>query len=125
MDLTDPVSMETVVEEAIQAFGHIDILLLAAGVLQIGFFKDISSELDKHIMDVNYSGQRELIRTVLPSEPMFSAHTHTHTHTHTHVCVCVHCVCIFISVCIVVLKFYHSSSNVEGGGWFVVSPTAH
>ncbi len=55
-------------EQATKAFGYIDILILTAGILQFGYFKDIPSELDRRVMEVNYFGQRTLIQAVLPGE---------------------------------------------------------
>ena len=72
LNLTDATSMEMIVEEAERAFGHVDILMLAAGILHFGYLKNVSKELDQKIMEVNYSGQRELLRLLLPGEPFVS-----------------------------------------------------
>ena len=68
LDLTESEALPSKVEQATKAFGHIDILILAAGILQFGYFKDIPSELDRRVMEVNYFGQRTLIQAVLPGE---------------------------------------------------------
>ena len=68
LDLTESDALPSKVEQATKAFGHIDILILAAGILQFGYFKDIPPELDRRVMEVNYFGQRTLIQAVLPGE---------------------------------------------------------
>ena len=68
LDLTEDDSLPSKVEHATKAFGHIDILILAAGILQFGYFKDIPPEVDRKVMEVNYFGQRALIQAVLPGE---------------------------------------------------------
>ena len=68
LDLTKGDTLPSKVDQATKAFGHIDVLLLAAGILQFGYFKDIPPEVDRKVMEVNYFGQRALIQTVLPGE---------------------------------------------------------
>ena len=68
LDLTESDLLPSKVEQATEAFGHIDILILAAGILQFGYFKDIPPEVDRRVMEVNYFGQRMLIQAVLPGE---------------------------------------------------------
>lgn len=65
IDLMNAKSFKSVVEEASGAFGHIDILILAAGIGQLANFKHISQDVDLKVMEVNYGGPRELIRMVL------------------------------------------------------------
>ena len=68
LDLTESDSLPSKVEQATEAFGHIDILILAAGVYQCCYFKDIPPEVDRMVMEVDYFGQRTLIQAVLPGE---------------------------------------------------------
>ena len=49
-------------------FGHIDIVILAAGIAQFGHFKDVQPEVDRRVMEVDYFGQRTLIQEVLRGE---------------------------------------------------------
>ena len=68
LDLTESETLRSKVEQATKAFGHIDMLILAAGVTNMGHFKDIHPGLDRRVMEVNYFGQRALIQGVLPGE---------------------------------------------------------
>ena len=68
LDLTESEILSSKVEQATKMFGHIDIVILTAGILQFGHFKDVPSELDRRIMEVNYFGQRTLIQEVLRGE---------------------------------------------------------
>ena len=74
LDLTEGDSLPSKVEQATKAFGHIDILILAAGIYQCCHFKDIPPEVDRRVMEVDYFGQRTLMQAILPSEPCVPGH---------------------------------------------------
>ena len=73
LDLTQSEAVPFKVEQATRLYGHIDILILAAGVLQMGHFKDITPDVDCRVMDVNYFGQRSLVQQVLPGDSLVCA----------------------------------------------------
>lgn len=66
LDLAEYQNMEKKAEEAINAFGRIDILVNNGGVSQRSFVKDTEIEVDKRIMDINYLGTIALTKAVLP-----------------------------------------------------------
>jgi short-subunit dehydrogenase len=66
LDLCDSESLPMKTQEAVKAFGHIDILLLTAGILQFGFFVGVPESIDRKVFEVVFFGQRRLIQTVLP-----------------------------------------------------------
>ena len=66
LDLCDSESLPLKTQEAVKAFGHIDILLLTAGILQFGFFVGVPESIDRKVFEVVFFGQRRLIQAVLP-----------------------------------------------------------
>jgi short-subunit dehydrogenase len=54
------------VVEALKWFGRIDILVNNGGISQRSFAKDTSIEVDKRIMEINYTGTVALTKAVLP-----------------------------------------------------------
>ena len=68
LDLTEGETLPSKVDQATKMFGHIDILILAAGIYQCCYFMDIPPEVDRKIMEVDYFGQRALMQAVLPGE---------------------------------------------------------
>ena len=74
LDLTEGDSLPSKVEQATKAFGHIDILILAAGIYQCCRFEDIPPEVDRRVMEVDYFGQRTLMQAILPSETCVPGH---------------------------------------------------
>ena len=77
LDLLICESLPSKAEEATKMFGHIDVLILAAGILQVGHFKDVPPEVDRRVMEVDYFGQRTLIQEVLPGELHETVDAHT------------------------------------------------
>lgn len=53
-------------DEALQAFGYIDILVNNGGVSQRSFAKDTAIDVDERIMNINYIGTIALTKTLLP-----------------------------------------------------------
>lgn len=66
LDLEDYNNLQPKVDEALAAFGEIDILVNNGGVSQRSFVKDTQIEVDKRIMDINYLGTVALSKAVLP-----------------------------------------------------------
>lgn len=66
LDLEDYSNLEPKVEEAIAAFGHIDILVNNGGISQRSFAKDTEIAVDKRLMDINYLGTVGLSKALLP-----------------------------------------------------------
>ena len=56
LDLEDFTNLKPKVEEAIAAFGTIDVLVNNGGVSQRSLVKDTHISVDKRIMDINYLG---------------------------------------------------------------------
>ena len=61
-------SLSKKVEQATKAFGHVDIIIFASGIHQLGRLEDVSSKVDYNVMSVNYLGPAEIIRSIIPSE---------------------------------------------------------
>jgi len=56
MDLACPEKMKDIVKEAIDAFGHIDILINNAGISQRSLIKDTKFEVYQKLININYLG---------------------------------------------------------------------
>ncbi len=66
LDLEDFTNLKPKVEEAIAAFGTIDVLVNNGGVSQRSLVKDTHISVDKRIMDINYLGTVALTKELLP-----------------------------------------------------------
>ena len=66
LDLSKPATLQAVSEEAIQCFGHIDILINNGGIRHRGLVNETSLEVDRQIMEVNYFGNIALTKYLLP-----------------------------------------------------------
>ena len=66
LDLEDYTNLQEVTNTAISAFGKIDILVNNGGISQRSLVKDTDIEVDKRIMDINYLGNVELAKALLP-----------------------------------------------------------
>ena len=66
LDLEDYNNLQSKVDEALAAFGSIDILVNNGGVSQRSFVKDTQITVDKRIMDINYLGTVALSKAILP-----------------------------------------------------------
>lgn len=66
IDLAENKNAATWVEEALQLFGSIDILINNAGVGQWGKAIDTSEEIERKIFEVNYFGPIALTKALLP-----------------------------------------------------------
>ncbi len=66
LDLTDTDSMNEVVDEAINAFGRIDMLINNAGISQRSKIIDTQLSVYKKLIDINYLGTVALSKALLP-----------------------------------------------------------
>jgi short-subunit dehydrogenase len=66
LDLEDYTNLQSKAEEAIAAFGKVDILVNNGGVSQRSLVKDTHISVDKRIMDINYLGTVALTKVILP-----------------------------------------------------------
>jgi NAD(P)-dependent dehydrogenase (short-subunit alcohol dehydrogenase family) len=66
LDVTDPTSVQTAVDAAVERFGHIDVLVNNAGNFYAGFFEEISPEDFRAQVDTNLFGPLNVTRAVLP-----------------------------------------------------------
>lgn len=66
LDLEDYNNLQPKADEAIAAFGTIDILVNNGGISQRSFVKDTAIAVDKRIMDINYLGTVALTKAILP-----------------------------------------------------------
>ena len=65
-DLADKTERSEAVVKAQQCFGHIDCLILNAGVSQRARFADTSAEVFDLIMETNFKAAVDLVRAILP-----------------------------------------------------------
>jgi short-subunit dehydrogenase len=66
LDLEDYTNLEIKADEAIAAFGKVDILVNNGGISQRSLVKDTNILVDKRIMDINYLGNIALTKAILP-----------------------------------------------------------
>lgn len=66
LDLADSSNIENKVQQAIEAFGYIDILLNNGGISQRSLVRETSLAVDRSIMEVNYFGTIALSKALLP-----------------------------------------------------------
>ncbi len=66
LDLMDQGSFPQKTAEAIQAFGHIDIMVHNGGISQRSLIRETHPDVDRKLMEVNYFGTIALTKAVLP-----------------------------------------------------------
>ena len=66
LDLNAPDTFDAKKNEAIQRFGHVDILINNGGVSQRSLAKDTTVAVDRQIMEVNYFGTIALTKALMP-----------------------------------------------------------
>lgn len=66
LDLAAPDQLPNKVQEAIQAFGHIDIMFHNGGISQRSLAIETKLEVDRKIMEVNFFGTIALTKAILP-----------------------------------------------------------
>ena len=65
-DVTDPVDNKRMVEETINSFGRIDILINNAGISMRAVFEDVDIEVIRKVMDINFYGAVYATKYCLP-----------------------------------------------------------
>src|SRR3954453_1230074 len=65
-DVTDPASVQTADDGAVDRFGRIDVLINNAGNFYAGFFEEITSEDFRAQVETNLFGPLNVPRAVLP-----------------------------------------------------------
>ena len=66
LDLENFASLELKAQEALKAFGKIDILINNGGISQRSLAAETNIRVDKRIMDINYLGTVALTKAILP-----------------------------------------------------------
>lgn len=66
LDVTNQEQIDTGVQQAIEAFGRIDVLVNNAGYGLLGSVEEVSDAEAKHQFEVNVFGALNVIRTILP-----------------------------------------------------------
>jgi NAD(P)-dependent dehydrogenase (short-subunit alcohol dehydrogenase family) len=66
LDVTDPASVQAVVDAAVERFGRIDVLVNNAGNFHAGFFEEITPEDFRAQIETNLFGPLNVTRAVLP-----------------------------------------------------------
>jgi dehydrogenase/reductase SDR family member 7B len=66
LDLTKSAEFGSIVEQVIEEYGHIDILVNNGGKSQRSYAIETPIEIDRHIMEIDYFGHIALTKAVLP-----------------------------------------------------------
>lgn len=66
VDITNETEVKRAIEEGVEIFGHIDVVLNNAGYYLVGSMEEISDEEFRKTMDVNVFGMANVIRHVMP-----------------------------------------------------------
>jgi 2-hydroxycyclohexanecarboxyl-CoA dehydrogenase len=66
-DVTDRAAVDAAIDEALETYGSIEILVTSAGVCQFARFEDITLEDWHHTLDVNLTGTFHCCQAVLPN----------------------------------------------------------
>lgn len=67
LDVTNPIEVRSAVSAALDAFGHIDVLVNNAGYATVGAIEEVSDNAIRHQFETNVFGALDVMRTVLPS----------------------------------------------------------
>jgi len=67
LDVTNEIEIEQAVNYILGKYGRVDVLINNAGVSQRSLTKDITNEVGKALMDVNFYGSIHLTKALLPS----------------------------------------------------------
>ncbi|XP_076008282.1 dehydrogenase/reductase (SDR family) member 7Cb [Genypterus blacodes] len=67
LDFSDMDSMEEVVAEVMECYGYVDVLICNSSTKLKAPVQNVSLEMDKNIMDINYFGPSTLAKGVLPT----------------------------------------------------------
>jgi NAD(P)-dependent dehydrogenase (short-subunit alcohol dehydrogenase family) len=66
LDVTDPASVQTAVDAAVERFGRIDVLVNNAGNFYAGYFEEVTPEDFRAQIETNLFGPLNVTRAVLP-----------------------------------------------------------
>lgn len=66
LDVTDPAAAEAAVQEAVERFGRLDVLVNNAGSFQAGFFEEMTPEAFRSQIETTLYGPINLVRAALP-----------------------------------------------------------
>ena len=66
-DVSDYEDCKSVVQQGVERFGTIDLLVNDAGISHIGLFQDMTPDEWQHIMNVNIGSVMNLFHLVIPS----------------------------------------------------------
>lgn len=67
LDFSDMDSMEDVVDEVVECYGYVDVLICNSSMKLKAPVQNISLEVDRNIMDINYFGPSTLTKGILPT----------------------------------------------------------
>jgi len=67
LDLAKSEEMTAKVAQALDHFGHVDVLINNGGISQRSLIKDTTLEVDRRVMEINYFGTVALTKALLPS----------------------------------------------------------
>lgn len=65
-DVRDPAAMADAVQKCVQAFGHLDVLVVNAGVSSFGALDELTPQAWRDVIDVNLNGAAFTIRAAMP-----------------------------------------------------------
>jgi dehydrogenase/reductase SDR family protein 7B len=65
-DVTDAGAHDSIIQAILQRWGRLDILVLNAGIGQRGSVAETDPAVERHLMEVNYFGQTEVLHAALP-----------------------------------------------------------
>lgn len=66
-DLSNPAHQTSSAAQALEAFGHVDLFVHAAGLSQRGLAEQTLVEIDRRLMEVNFFAAAAIAKTLLPS----------------------------------------------------------
>ena len=66
VDLADTAAFKKIIEQAINFFGRIDVLINNAGISQRSFAAETELDVDRKIFDINYFGTIALTKALIP-----------------------------------------------------------
>lgn len=65
-DVTDAAGLERVIQQTLENFGRIDLLINNAGILREGYFETLRDADFREVMEINFLGVVNVTRAVLP-----------------------------------------------------------
>lgn len=65
-DVRDLAEMETAVQQGVERFGHIDVVVANAGIASYGSVAEVDPEVFRRVQDINITGVFHTVRAALP-----------------------------------------------------------